>query len=65
MKFFGAAILALSAAQTSAFYVQKPKTFASKPLPSFNYDPNGQFEYLKLGESVTDSFNYTVSDGNG
>ena len=27
------------------------------------YDPNGQFDFLALGESATDSFEYTVSDG--
>jgi VCBS repeat-containing protein len=32
---------------------------------SFTYDPNGQFEYLQAGNSTTDSFIYTVSDGNG
>jgi len=32
---------------------------------SFTYDPNGQFEYLQTGGSTTDSFTYTVSDGNG
>jgi uncharacterized repeat protein (TIGR01451 family) len=32
---------------------------------SFTYDPDGQFEYLKAGASTTDSFTYTVSDGNG
>jgi uncharacterized repeat protein (TIGR01451 family) len=32
---------------------------------SFTYDPNGQFEYLQAGDSTIDSFNYTVSDGNG
>jgi len=32
---------------------------------SFTYDPNGQFEYLPAGSSTTDSFTYTVSDGNG
>jgi uncharacterized repeat protein (TIGR01451 family) len=32
---------------------------------SFTYDPNGQFEYLKAGASTTDSFTYTVSDGQG
>jgi VCBS repeat-containing protein len=32
---------------------------------SFTYDPNGQFEYLQAGSSTTDSYNYTVSDGNG
>jgi VCBS repeat-containing protein len=32
---------------------------------SFTYDPSGQFEYLPAGSSTTDSFTYTVSDGNG
>jgi uncharacterized repeat protein (TIGR01451 family) len=32
---------------------------------SFTYAPDGQFEYLKAGSSTTDSFTYTVSDGNG
>jgi uncharacterized repeat protein (TIGR01451 family) len=32
---------------------------------SFTYDPGGQFEYLRAGGSATDSFTYTVSDGNG
>ena len=32
---------------------------------SFSYDPNGQFASLAAGESATDSFDYTISDGNG
>ena len=32
---------------------------------TFNYDPKGAFEYLGSGETATDSFIYTVSDGNG
>ncbi len=28
----------------------------------FEYDPNGAFEYLQLGQSTTDEFEYTVSD---
>ncbi|MDF1739370.1 MAG: VCBS domain-containing protein, partial [Verrucomicrobiales bacterium] len=32
---------------------------------TFTYDPNGQFEYLALGESTQDTFEYTISDGNG
>ncbi|NIL98262.1 MAG: hypothetical protein GTO53_10450, partial [Planctomycetales bacterium] len=32
---------------------------------TFTYDPNGQFDYLAVGESATDTFSYTVSDGNG
>ena len=29
------------------------------------YDPNGQFEGLAAGETATDSFTYTVADGQG
>lgn len=29
------------------------------------YDPNGQFEYLAVGETTTDSFTYVADDGNG
>ncbi len=29
------------------------------------YDPNGQFESLAVGETATDTFSYTASDGNG
>ncbi|MEM9536768.1 MAG: Ig-like domain-containing protein, partial [Cyanobacteria bacterium P01_E01_bin.45] len=29
------------------------------------YDPDGQFEFLADGETATDSFIYTVTDGNG
>ncbi|MDP5221091.1 cadherin-like domain-containing protein, partial [Ruegeria sp. 2205SS24-7] len=32
---------------------------------TFDYDPNGAFENLGVGESATDSFSYTVSDGQG
>ncbi|MEM5584244.1 Ig-like domain-containing protein [Roseibium sp. AS2] len=32
---------------------------------SFSYDPNGQFEHLAAGETATDTFSYTVDDGNG
>jgi VCBS repeat-containing protein len=35
------------------------------PDGSWSYDPNGRFEYLAEGETATDSFTYTVSDGNG
>ena len=31
---------------------------------TFDYDPNGQFEHLKPGESATDMFYYTATDGN-
>jgi len=29
---------------------------------SFSYDPNGQFEYLAVGETANDGFTYTASD---
>ncbi len=34
---------------------------------TFVYDPNGQFDFLDSGGmlTLTDSFSYTVSDGNG
>ncbi|MBD3646272.1 MAG: tandem-95 repeat protein, partial [Pseudomonadales bacterium] len=32
---------------------------------TFTYNPNGQFSHLAAGESTTDSFSYTVSDGAG
>jgi VCBS repeat-containing protein len=31
----------------------------------FNYSPNGAFDYLSAGETATDTFHYTVSDGHG
>ena len=30
---------------------------------TFSYDPNGQFESLNTGDTATDSFTYTISDG--
>jgi VCBS repeat-containing protein len=32
---------------------------------TFAYDPNGQFNGLSNGASATDTFNYTLTDGNG
>ncbi|QDT22259.1 hypothetical protein HG66A1_40660 [Gimesia chilikensis] len=32
---------------------------------TFTYNPNGAFESLAVGETATDSFTYTISDGNG
>ncbi len=29
------------------------------------YDPNGQFEWLAVGETAADSFGYTIDDGDG
>ncbi len=35
------------------------------PDGTISYDPNGQFEALDAGQTATDSFTYTVSDGQG
>lgn len=32
---------------------------------TFDYDPNGQFDALAVGQSVTDTFVYSISDGDG
>ena len=32
---------------------------------SYRYDLNGQFEALQVGVNATDSFTYTVTDGQG
>ncbi len=32
---------------------------------TYSYNPNGKYENLGLGETATDSFTYTISDGNG
>jgi VCBS repeat-containing protein len=32
---------------------------------SYTYDPAGQFEYLGVGESISDSFDYTIADLSG
>ena len=32
---------------------------------TFSYDPAAAFEYLAAGETATDTFTYTVDDGNG
>ncbi len=32
---------------------------------SYDYDPNGAFENLAVGDTGADSFTYTISDGNG
>jgi predicted outer membrane repeat protein len=32
---------------------------------TFDYDPDGQFEDLNAGQQAADSFEYTITDGNG
>ncbi|WP_339730808.1 Ig-like domain-containing protein, partial [uncultured Gimesia sp.] len=31
----------------------------------FEFNPNGQYDYLAVGESATESFTYTIDDGEG
>ncbi|MDZ7750539.1 MAG: Ig-like domain-containing protein [Gammaproteobacteria bacterium] len=63
--------LTISAVDGSGAAVGSPITLASgalltvNPDGTFAYDPNGQFESLAAGETATDTFGYTVSDGNG
>ena len=32
---------------------------------TFDYDPNGQFESLAVGQTASDTFTYTIDDGRG
>ena len=47
----------------SAFAPEVNKT--SSGDGSFDYDPNGQFEYLSTGQSAIDTFEYTITDSDG
>jgi ELWxxDGT repeat protein len=46
-------------------------TLASGALVTFNsggnlsYNPNGKFDFLNIGETATDTFTYTITDGTG
>ena len=61
----------VSAVQGSAANLGVPVTLASGALltmnedGSYDYDTNGQFESLAVGETATDSFTYTILDSNG
>ncbi len=63
--------LTVTAVNSSGGNVGSQITLASGALLTVNgdgtysYDPNGAFEYLGAGDSASDSFSYTVSDGNG
>ena len=63
--------LSVTAVNGVAANVGSPIVLASGALltlnanGSYDYDPNGAFEDLDTGESDTDSFAYTVSDGQG
>ncbi len=64
-------ILTVTEMNGSGAAIGVPTALASGALLTLNadgsyaYNPNGQFESLAVGESTTDSFTYTVSDGNG
>ncbi len=61
--------LVVSELNGNALIVGTPVILASGARLTLNadgsmvYDPNGQFEYLDVGETATDTFTYTVSDG--
>ncbi|MBW2185857.1 MAG: tandem-95 repeat protein, partial [Deltaproteobacteria bacterium] len=40
-------------------------TVTQNPDGTFTYDPDGQFEGLPVGETATETFTYTISDGQG
>jgi len=40
-------------------------TVVINPNSTVTYNPNGQFDNLKIGQMATDRFTYTISDGQG
>lgn len=64
-------ILTVSAVNGNAADVGNQITLLSGALltlnanGTFGYNPNSQFESLAAGATTSDSFNYTISDGNG
>ncbi len=40
-------------------------TVTINPNNTISYDPTRAFQYLRAGETATDRFNYTISDGQG
>ena len=63
--------LTVGAVEGSADHVGQTIELASGALltmnadGSYSYDPNGAFDGLDAGETATDTFTYTVSDGHG
>ncbi|NNG03874.1 MAG: tandem-95 repeat protein, partial [Inquilinus sp.] len=63
--------LTVSAVQGVAANVGSAMTLASGALltmnadGSYSYDPNGQYDSLRAGETGTDTFEYTVTDSQG
>jgi VCBS repeat-containing protein len=62
-------MLTVSSVNGDTASVSQPITLTSGALltlnvdGSFSYDPNGQYDYLAVGETAGDSFTYTASDG--
>jgi VCBS repeat-containing protein len=56
------AIDGVAADVSSTITLPSGAEFAVLPNGSFDYNPNGQFESLAVGETSTDTFDYTVSD---
>jgi VCBS repeat-containing protein len=63
--------LTVSAVNGGAANVGQQLTLASGALltvyadGSYSFDPNGQYDYLAVGETAEESFTYAISDGNG
>ncbi|MHC0061785.1 Ig-like domain-containing protein [Nostoc sp. UIC 10890] len=63
--------LTVTAVNGNASYVGNQITLASGALltvnsnGSYTYNPNSQFESLGTGQTASDSFTYTISDGSG
>ena len=54
-------VLSVAALDTSA----TTGTVVDNGDGTFDYDPDGQFDFLAPGAATTDSFGYTAGDGNG
>ena len=66
----GAVVLQFLSEHGDVLVVVSVDTTATTGLVTNNstnvtYDPNGQFDDLAVGQSTTDTFSYTISDGNG
>ena len=68
---FDGGTLSIVAVNGNAFVFGTPVTLASgarvtvNAVGSYAFDPNGAFEALNEGEADTDSFTYTIDDGQG
>jgi VCBS repeat-containing protein len=63
--------LTVSAVNGDAANVGQQITLASGALltvyadGSYSFDPNGQYDYLAVGETAEETYTYAISDGNG